>query len=498
MTKEELIRTFEQWEKKVSAFQFAETMISLDANDRPPLQGSACRNVWTAVFSSELYRIENDPAMLEVITELLKEPDLPEELRRRLVLNERNLKRSLDIRPEEFEEYIRALTASEQAWLRYKKEKNYKDYAPYLKRLIDAYKAMARKRAGDMDLYDFLLEENEEGWNSAKYDAFFDTVRSELVPLIRRIAQKPQVEKGFMHMPYDPDRQRVYMRTILDYIGFTEDWGKMSESEHPLTTCVNSGDIRFTTKYRPNDGAAAVLSTVHECGHAWFGHNVRPEYDGTVLAREISAGLHESQSRLCENHLGRSKAFWKVNYPKLQELFPENLANVSAETFWKGMNASAPTLVRTEADELTYPLHIMIRYEIEKEIFRNDADIGHLDELWNAKYKEYLGVDVTDDAAGILQDMHWPYAYFGYFPTYALGSARAAQFYAAMCRDIDPEQLLLENRFADIMAWLREHIHQYGALYPADTVIEMASGKPFDPKYYIAYLKDKYSEIYEL
>ncbi len=498
MNKQEMISRFEQWEKKTAAYRYAEIMMGLDANALPPASGSAARNEWQSVFAEEAFRIQNDPDIYALISRLLKEEDLDHEMRRKLQLHARSLGRSLNIPAAEYGAYRRALAESEQAWLKYKKEKNYAGYAPYLEKLVNAFRALSEKRACGENLFDYLLEENEEGWNREKYDAFFAEVRNELVPLIKEIAQRPQVRTDFLKKPYDPDRQRIYMQDILQYIGFTADWGKLSESEHPLTTCVCSGDIRFTTKYRPYDGAAAVLSSVHEGGHAWFGHNVNSAYDGTILAEAISAGLHESQSRLCENHLGRSLAFWQANYPGLQKMFPENLQDISLETFWQGMNAVQPSLIRTEADELTYPLHIMIRYEIEKEIFDSHADIRTLNKLWNRKYKEYLGVDVPDDEAGILQDMHWPYAYFGYFPTYALGSARAAQFYAAMCRDIDPDALLRQNRFAEIMAWLKEHVHQYGALYTADEIVEKATGEPFTAKYYTDYLKQKYSRIYGL
>lgn len=217
-----------------------------------------------------------------------------------------------------------------------------------------------------------------------------------------------------------------------------------------------------------------------------------------ILSEGISSGMHESQSRLCENYLGRTDAFWAYNYPLLQKHFPSQLAGVSLEAFMKAVNKSSPSLVRTEADELTYPVHILIRYEIEKGLFDGSISTEGLDGVWNAKYREYLGVEAKDPSEGILQDVHWSGGSFGYFPTYALGSAFAAQFMEAMRHDFDVDRALRTNRYDLCMGWLKEHIHRYGCRYPAQEILIKATGRSFDVNVYLDYLEDKYSRLYGL
>lgn len=489
---------FAEWEKKLNAYQFALTVIGIDANDRPPYEGAAIRNEHTAFLHGELFSLENDAEMYEIMKGLLADPDLDEVTRRKVQIRYQQAARIHDVPKEVYVEYQRILHASEQAWLECKKNADWPSYAPYLEKLVEAQKELLSYRQDDRHPYDILLDDNEPGWNMERYDAFFAAVRTRLVPLIRRISACPQPPDAFLHKAYSIPRQRAFMQDVLAYLGFTPAWGKLGESEHPLTTWIAENDVRITTKYREHDPAAGILSTVHETGHAYYAHDVDPAYDDSVIVSAISAGMHESQSRLCENHLGRSESFWKVIFPRFKETFLEQLGDVSLTEFMKAVNLVRPSLIRTEADELTYPLHIMIRYEIEKELFAGHVQTKDLASLWNAKYKEYLGLDVPDAASGILQDMHWPYAYFGYFPTYALGSAFAAQFYAAMAEEIDPARLLEEERYPEIMAWLKEHIHRYGCLYPSSEIMEKATGKAFDPRFYLDYLEEKYSRLYDL
>ncbi|MDU6630963.1 MAG: carboxypeptidase M32, partial [Lachnoanaerobaculum sp.] len=253
-----------------------------------------------------------------------------------------------------------------------------------------------------------------------------------------------------------------------------------------------------TTKYIENNVASAILSTVHEVGHAYYEHNIDPKYDGMILSEGVSSGMHESQSRLCENYLGRTMAFWKYNYPKLQAYFPKQLGDVSLEDFYKAINVSKPSFVRTEADELTYPLHVLIRYEIEKGLFNGTISTEGLDKTWNAKYKEYLGVDVPNDKLGILQDVHWSDGSFGYFPTYALGTAFAAQYVHAMKKDLDVDNLLENNKFDVVMNWLKENIHTYGFRYEAPELMKMVTGEEFNVNYFLDYIEEKYTKLYNL
>ena len=288
------------------------------------------------------------------------------------------------------------------------------------------------------------------------------------------------------------------MQELLAYLHFDSSWGYQNESEHPFTSWTCENDCRTTTKYIENEPVNAILSTVHEVGHAYYEHNIDPKYDGMILSDGVSSGMHESQSRLCENYLGRSRAFWEYHYPRFQCHFPNELGNISLDEFYRAVNLSEPSFVRTEADELTYPLHIVIRYEIEKGLFNGTISTENLDQTWNAKYKEYLGLNVPNDRVGILQDVHWSDGSFGYFPTYALGTAFAAQFMHAMRKDLDVDSLLQNNRYDTIMQWLKEHVQHYGCLYDAGEIIKRATGEEFNVKYFLDYIEEKYTKLYAL
>ena len=494
--REENIRAFEAWEEKLYAFNFALSVIGIDSVANPPVQGSALRNRRTAYLAGEQFSLQNDPANFDVMEALLKEEDLDPVLRRRVEMHYKNASQLHNVPKEQFVEYQRILSESEQAWLKYKPLNDWNSYYPYLEKLVEAHKNLYRCRNDERPLYEQMLDDNQPGWDSGKYNAFFDAVKARLVPLIRKVTEAEQIDDSCIRGYFDVERQRRFMKHITDYVGFTPDWGKISESEHPLTSGVSQGDIRFTTKYRTYNVINAVTSTIHESGHAWYSHNMNPDYDGTILCH-VSAGMQESQSRLCENHLGKSRAFWEYNYPYLKEVFPE-FNSVDFETFYRAVCKAEPSEVRTEADELTYPLHIVIRYEIEKMMFSDSCDISKLNEVWNRMYKEYLGVEVSDDTHGILSDMHWPYAYFGYFPTYAIGSAFAAQFVHKMNTEINPDELMKADRYTEIIGWMKEHIHTYGAMLSADETIEKCTGEAFNVNYYLDYLEEKYTELYHL
>ena len=493
------LERFREWERKTGALGYALSLHGLDANNKPPQEGRAYREAMAAELAAQKFALEHDEEIHEVLVRLYEAEDTDPLTRRKTELHLQSLDAMRDVPKDEYVAWRKTLFESIAAWLRYRNAGDWKSYAPYLKDTVEAYAHMhsRRLREGE-DLYDLLLDDHEKGWNRERYDEFFAKACGCSESLLKRIGEREQIDDSFLHGFYPAAKQREYMPYVLSYMGFTDAWGKISESEHPLTSTVTSGDVRFTTKYREHDVSAAILSSVHEIGHAWFGHNVDKAYEGSIVARSISAGLHESQSRLCENHLGRSLSFWKYHLPGLQKVFPEELKGITPEQFTRALNRAEATLIRTQADEVTYPLHIMIRYEIEKMMFSGKADILHLDEVWNEMYRTHLGIEVPDAAQGILQDMHWPYAYFGYFPTYSLGSAFAAQFYEALCRDVRVEELLEKGETAEIFAWLKEHVQHWGGYLSSDEIIRRATGKDFDISIWCRYIEDKYTKIYGL
>ncbi len=496
MTPDEKRKKFRDWLDVIAAYRMALTIIGIDKTAKAPAEGAAYRNEKTAVLSGELQKILSDPEMYGLMCEMEKEETDPV-LLRMVQLQLDTVRKRRNVPEDVYVSYQKILGESEEAWLSAKKEKDYGMYEPYLARLIEAHRELVSYQDSGMPLFDTILNENQPGWTEERYDDLFRQIRERLVPLIKRVQAAEQIDTSFLKQYYPAEKQRIFMAEILRYVRFDPEWGKISESEHPVTTGICWGDIRFTTKYRENHVGLAVLSTVHESGHAWYTHNMDPAFAGTPLSR-VSAGMQESQSRFCENHLARTAPFWEVNYPKLQEVFPGQLGDITLPVFLKALNASEAGCVRMDGDELTYPLHIMIRYELEKDLFSGRLSTKDLAGAWNEKYREYLGVEVPDDEQGVLQDMHWPYALFGYFPTYVLGSAFAAQINCALRKQIDADSLLREGRYAEIMMWLKEHLHRYGGLYEADELIRMVTGEDFSLHYYLDYLENKYTELYNL
>ncbi len=499
MQLEEMLKQYQDWKFKCSAYQMALNIITIDKQTVAPIDGASYRDERTAFLSGELFSLETDPKMVEILAFLKDCVEVDEVVRREAYLYWDNAVKTLVIPKDEYVAFQHLASASYDAWHQAKEAGDYRIFAPFLKKLIIQKKKMYTYRKSSKPIYDQMLDDFEPGMNMAKYDVFFNRIKEHLVPLIQKVTAAKPVDESFLKQIFPTDEQKKYTETILlPYLGFTKNWGYQNETEHPFTDWTCENDCRTTTKYIADNIASGIFSTIHETGHAWYMHDVDPAYDGSILSFGISSGMHESQSRFCENYLGRRASFWEYHFPCLQKMFPDQLKEVSLDAFVCGINASKPSLVRTEADELTYPLHIVIRYEIEKGICDGTIEIDHLDEIWNGMYKKYLGLDVPNDREGILQDVHWSAGEFGYFPTYALGSAFAAQFFAAMQKDLDVDAALRGNHYMQCMDWLKKHIHTYGCRYDAEKIMQMATGESFDPTYYLDYLEEKYSRLYHL
>lgn len=497
MTKEELLKKYEEWVLKMSAYQMALAIIGVDKQTVAPKAGNEYRDLRTSILAGEAFSIQTDPEMKEVLEALLKE-DLDGDTRRAVELYYKEMMHVVSIPKDFFVEHSNLVNESYNAWLEAKTKDDYSIFAPYLAKVIEDSKKIYGYRNSTETLYNQMLDDFEPGMNEEKYDAFFAKVKERLVPLIQKVVNAKQIDTAFLYQNYPVEDQKNASKEILKYLHFDEEWGYQNETEHPFTSWTCENDCRTTTKYLPNNLPSAILSTVHEVGHATYEHDIDSKYDGMILSNGVSSGMHESQSRLFENYLGRTLSFWKANYPILQKYFPKQLEGITVEQYVDAINASTPSLIRTEADELTYPMHILIRYEIEKGLFNGTIPVEKLNETWNKMYKEYLGVDVPNDRDGILQDVHWSDGSFGYFPTYALGSAFSAQFMKTMRKDIDVDALLENNKFDEIIAWLKEHIHQYGCRYTAEEIMLKATGEPFNPDYYLDYLEEKYTKLYNL
>ena len=347
--------------------------------------------------------------------------------------------------------------------------------------------------------YDVLLGDFDECFGIKELDIFFDKIKREIIPLLNQVSKKiDTIDKSYNFLEYDLDKQREFNKYLCGYLGFDFNRGVIAESAHPFTLNLHNHDVRITNEFNKNNLESAMFSAIHETGHALYEMNIDDSLTQTPVGGGTSMGMHESQSRFFENIIGRSEAFWTPIYSKLVETYAENLKNISLEQFIKGVNKAEPSLIRTEADELSYSLHIIIRYEIEKAIFAGEADVDKLPELWNKKYQEYIGLTPANDAEGILQDIHWSFGEFGYFPSYAIGSAIASQLYAKINDVMSVEDYLKEGNITPIREFLRDSVHKYGATKNTNQILMDVTGEELNVDYYIKYLKDKYEKLYSL
>lgn len=409
------------------------------------------------------------------------------------------LERLESIPPEEYRAFAQLSAESARIWADARKKKDFQAFAPTLKQVIDYQKKFAAYRAKDgQKLYDVMLDAYEKGFDMEALDAFFGQLKEEIVPLLKQIMRHgKQIDDSFLYGDYPEEKQEEMAKYLAEYVGFEFEKGVLAVSAHPFTTNLHNHDVRITTSYNDqvND---SLFSVIHEAGHGIYELGIRDELTQTMVGQGASMGMHESQSRFFENIMGRSRAFWIPIYGRLQKLFDQQLGDVSLDLFMDGINKVQPSLIRTRADELTYSLHVLIRYEIEKMLMEEDLEVEKLPEVWDDKYEEYLGVRPGDAAEGVLQDIHWSQGSFGYFPSYALGSAFGAQLYAHMRKEMDFDGLLEQGKVDVIREYLKEHIHQFGKLKTSRQILKDVTGEDFSPKYYTQYLKEKYKKVYEL
>jgi len=399
----------------------------------------------------------------------------------------------------EYRAYTELTSKATVIWEEAKANSDFESFEPYLEKIVAFKRKFSDYFGYDEHPYDAHLEDFERGMTVKTLDEFFSELKETIVPIVKAIGEKnEQPIDDFLYLSYPVEGQKNISENILYSIGFDQMAGELKESEHPFTMGLDVSDVRLTTHYYQNHLTSALFSTIHEGGHGIYEQNFSSDIVGTILADGTSAGIHESQSRLYENNLGRSEAFWSYFYPKLQSKFKKQLDRVSLSLFVEAINKSEPSLIRVEADELTYSLHIMVRYELEKALIEGTLEVKDLKEAWNEKMASYLGVIPDNDSNGILQDVHWSDGLFGYFPSYALGNAYAAQIEIALKKEVDVDACLRSGDFDLIKDWLTEHVHQYGLTKTADEIIQIASGEPFDAKYYAEYLKNKFSNLYNL
>ena len=480
---------------KINSINALLTLVSFDQSTQTPKNAVQGIEKMTAYLVGQLYDELNDKNLIKHINEV-DEQQLND--KNKAIYNE--LKHKVEeynlIPKQQYEDYQILKVKAFVIWKDAKNNNDFKIFKDTLQQIIDYQIMFAKyKQKDEKTLYDVVLKTYEPGFDSDKLDEFFGLLKAKIVPLLKKIQDTNiKFEKPYNKI-VDKLSQQKFNEFIAEYVGFDLDSGLIKESEHPFTTHIFNKDVRFTTNYDENNIEDAIFSTIHEAGHGMYEQGISDEITFTNIGKGTSMGMHESQSRFYENMIARNKNFWILIFDKLNQ---EYKLDMDLDYFVNYINAAQASLIRTQADELTYPLHIMIRYEIEKQIFNNNLNVQEINVLWKKMYKEYLGVDVINDSEGILQDVHWSAGLFGYFPSYAIGSAISAQLYDFINKQFCIDDALRNQDLIKIKKILNTSIHKYGKTYNCEQLLNMMMNEGFNPQYYIDYLENKYSKLYNL
>ncbi len=499
----------DEWEKfsellaKISGYSEAIGLLHWDLRTGAPRKGAEIRSETIGMLSGEMFRLETSPLMGE-FTEFFSRPEVMSQLtavQNKIVTDcRKEYDRSKSIPSKRYEEYSVLAAHSQTMWEEAKENNDFASFEPYLSKIVAFKQEFIDYWGVKGTRYDTLLDMYEPDLTVEKVDDLFNRLRSRLVPLVEAISASPhKPDTAFLHTIFEKEQQQKFGLFVLEQMGYDFAAGRLDESVHPFATGLNPGDVRITTNYLLDNVTSAVFSSLHEGGHALYEQNINKELVGTPLAQGASMGIHESQSRLWENMIGRSRTFWQRYYGDLQQHFPQQLAGVEVEDFYRAINSVANSFIRIEADELTYNLHIIVRYEIEKLIFNEGLAVKDLPEVWNAKYQEYLGITPPTDELGVLQDVHWSGGDFGYFASYSLGNMYAAQILNTLRKELPEfDELIAAGNLLPIKEWLTAKIYVYGKSLTPAQIIEQVTGEPLNPDYLADYLEAKYTELYKL
>lgn len=485
--------------ERAMAMQTALILFEWDNETLAPEQAGKYTAKVQGILSQTYQEIMTGQEVRELLEKCRGEKDLSEA--EQAIVREawEELYRLERIPPQEYRAYQELTAESARIWAKAKKEQDFAAFAPTLEKIISYQKKFAEYQAKDgQRLYDVMLDNYEKGFSIEKLDEFFGLLKKELVPFLKKVTESPVVIRDdFLTGDYPKEKQRELAEFLAEYVGFDFKRGVLAESAHPFTTNLHNHDVRLTTHYKDRVDSS-LFSVIHEAGHGIYELDVEDELTQTLVGQGASMGMHESQSRFFENIIGRNEAFWVPIYGKLQELFINQLGEIDRRDFVRAINKVEPGLIRTEADELTYSLHVLVRYELEKLLIEEDLDVDQLPKLWADKYEEYLGVRPENEAEGVLQDIHWAQGSFGYFPSYALGSAFAAQMYQFMKKTMDFEGLLEKGKVDEIRKVLEKNIHRFGKMRDSRRLLKDMTGEDFNPGYYVEYLKQKYGRLYKV
>jgi len=491
------IDTYKAMRKRLNAYGYAMWILEWDLETDHPSGAIDYRAEQIEVLSNEIYALETDKKYVKAIDHLYTNLDKISDdlLKREIKKIEKEMRLIKKMPKQEYIDYQVLLSKSTSIWSKARQKDDFECFLPTLEKIITYQRKIVRYlQTPELKGYDVLLDLHEEGMTTKEYDTFFEDLRTELVPFVLTATSgKKPLSRRLTKNVFPLYKQKKFNMYLTDVFKFDLNHGVVRTSNHPFTSNFSSFDVRIATRYIENSIESAIFSTIHEMGHGIYEQNINPALKDTYLAQGSSMGMHESQSRMYENMIGRSFAFWEVHYDYLKDIFDKELKNVSLLEFYQYINRAERSIIRTEADELTYPLHIMVRYEIEKLLISGKLKPKDVAKRWKRLYQQYVGIRPKDDKDGVLQDIHWAAGSFGYFPTYALGSAYAAQIFYAMNKDFNVENAISDNKIEKINTWLKENIHQYGQTKTPKELILLATKEPFNSTYYIEYLKRKFS-----
>jgi carboxypeptidase Taq len=412
----------------------------------------------------------------------------------------RDYDEAMKIPPELVAEIAHASTVARPAWEKARRDDKFEIFAPFLEKTVELNRRVADALGYEDRAYDALINRTEPGMTTKQLETIFGELKRAIVPLVADIARHADaVDDSVLYRGFDPDLQLSYALEVAKRLGYEIDKGRQDLSTHPFSITFGPGDARITTRVSRDFFNECLFGTIHETGHALYDLGFGQNLDRTPLWGAASPGVHESQSRMWENLVGRSLPFWRHFYPSLQAAFPEPLKGVDAEGFWRAVNRSYPSFIRVEADEVTYNMHILLRFELENELLDGTLKVADLPEAWNSRFKSYVGLNVPNDREGVLQDIHWSYVSFGIFPGYTIGNLVSAQLMEKVRQEIpDLDARFEKGEFSALLTWLRRNVHQHGRKFTPNELLERATGKPLTAAPWIAYVRNKFGTLYGL
>jgi carboxypeptidase Taq len=502
MNPEEAYQWLAAHSRETAILHSVEQLLAWDQRTVIPPKGHAHRAAQLTLLARLIHERETDPEIGEHLsrvegTDLATDPESTEAVNLREW--RRDFERATRIPPDLAVALARAAAEGQTAWEECRPKNDWEAFQPYLERLVDLSRQQAEAYGYTTEPYDALLDGFEVGETAAGLASLFSSLQTSLAGLLDAIrGSSLSPDEAVLHRFYPRALQEQFSREVVARMGYDFAAGRLDPTAHPFSTGLGPRDVRITTRYDENFFNSAFFGTMHEAGHALYNLGLPQEHWGTPRGRDASLGIHESQSRMWENLVGRSLGFWRGFYPRAQELFSA-LGDVSLEAFHFAMNGVAPSLIRVEADEVTYNLHIIVRFELERRLINGSLEVRDLPQAWNANMREYLGLTPPDHRDGVMQDVHWSAGLFGYFPTYTLGNLYASQFFARAAEDLGGlEERFARGEFADFLAWLREHIHSQGSRYRPRDLVRRVTGEDLNSRFLETYLTDKFKDLYGL